>query len=130
MNKDGYPDKRELNYIENFNPYKKHPIELFKYIKDRWWPDFGKEQKDDLYYFTIDEREEEYSDQKVYHIEFSTCGWSGNEDLISSLEDNKYFINSFFKVEWHRGGHYIYEVPVEWLTNKKKIIDGKAGKRI
>lgn len=40
----------------------------------------------------------------------STCGWSGNEEILEMMRDN---VNMFWTLCWvqsRRGGHYIFEV--------------------
>lgn len=47
-------------------------------------------------------------DEQCYR--FSTGGWSGNEELVSALEQN-FFAMSLFWVSSHRGGLYYFAVP-------------------
>jgi len=112
MDKNGYPDDNELEFIENYNCIIKPIKPLISFIKERWkFKDF----------FGISERTEEF---EVYDVstknkfrptykvlEVSTGGWSGNESIITALRENKYFW-AFFWVESRRGGHYIFEVPL------------------
>lgn len=41
---------------------------------------------------------------------FSTGGWSGAEDVMEALLTQ--FWIRHYHVEWRRGGHYLFEVPV------------------
>lgn len=110
---DNYPDEQELDYIRNFDILKEHPINLVKYIREIWWPFNHDDQEGKYSTFTIEEKEAEFTDQKVYWVECSTVGWSGNESILDALEDCKSF-NSIFHVQWRRGGHNIYEIPIKW----------------
>lgn len=49
------------------------------------------------------------SETPVWHLHFSTGGWSGAEDVIELVE-NCFFLAGLM-IEWRRGGHYIFEVP-------------------
>lgn len=46
-------------------------------------------------------------------IEFHTGGWSGAEDLIAAMLGH-FWIDQCL-VEWKRGGHYVFEVPLSML---------------
>lgn len=51
---------------------------------------------------------------QVKRIEFSTGGWSGAEELVGLVE-SRFDLRNFWK-SWHRGGHYVFEVPVDLLN--------------
>jgi hypothetical protein len=51
-------------------------------------------------------------DKVVYLYELSTAGWSGNEAIIRSMEEN----DALWHMTWvqsRRGGHYIFERGLE-----------------
>jgi hypothetical protein len=48
-------------------------------------------------------------DRPVRLISFSTCGWSGAEDLIEVLL-SKFWVRHLSH-SWERGGHFVFEVP-------------------
>lgn len=88
FDKDGYPTEETLEAIE------KWPIleyrEWFDFIEEAWeWPN----------YFVRDGNQ----------IDISTCGWSGNEDIINAMENNVNWIMTWFQSR--RGGHYIFKIP-------------------
>lgn len=47
----------------------------------------------------------------VRRIKFSTGGWSGAESIIALI--NRRVDLEHHMVSWRRGGHYVFEVPVE-----------------
>ena len=96
--KNCYPTEDEIDAIVNWpiGDYKG----LMEFVKSIWWmPDLSwREQGPELSW-----REQ----GEIYHI--STGGWSGNEEIISAMQDN----NLFWTMCWHssrRGGHYIFEI--------------------
>lgn len=94
MDKDGYPDESELIQIRQW-PMMDY-LGLMDFVKSLWWaPDWG----------WI--RTQVYGDS-VFDI--STGGWSGNESLISALQDNQTFWNTCW-LSSRRGGHYQFSVP-------------------
>jgi hypothetical protein len=90
MNKNGYPEKHELEKIRNW------PVEsgwhgLLNYVRGRWY------HSD---YF--------YKQGNTYLM--STYGWSGNMQLIMALDSNRLFWNTCW-ISSEKGGHYKFEVP-------------------
>ena len=97
---DGYPTEDTLNVIKNWD-YKLGFIDLMDYVKECWeYPEcFNKENiKNDL-------------GTPIIRYEISTIGWSGNEDIIRSLRENRMFWACCW-VQSRRGGHYIFEVRI------------------
>lgn len=90
MDKDGYPQKCELKKIREWD-YKDFPG-LMEYVKERW------RYADGLSW---------QQNGEVYQL--STRGWSGNESIISALQENA----MFWAVCWvssYRGGCHIFRV--------------------
>lgn len=97
----GYPTEIELQRIEHWfdetpTDWNESLLELITYVRERWnYRDWGWHEatdKDGTHYYTI-----------------STGGWSGNEDLIGSLQKCWVFWQLMF--EAHRaGGHYILKL--------------------
>lgn len=111
MDEDGYPEKTELEYIKNFKCDKNNVFTLLDFVHDIWWcPEWGfveGKRVDD--FFTTDMLNHRKK-RKYKTLQLSTGGWSGNEDIIRALMDNKYFF-LFYWVSSTRGGHYCFEFP-------------------
>ena len=92
-----YPTEVELHDI-TYWPIKdtaKDCAALLAYVEDLWaYPE----------YF-------DHGNTKGQYL-VSTGGWSGNEDLIQALEDNKLFW-ALCWVSSRRGGHYEFRLPEE-----------------
>lgn len=72
-------------------------LALMDYVKVRWsYPEFWKE-----------EDVEDFGPHRQYTL--VTGGWSGNEQLISALEDNQTFA-MLAPYSWERGGRYVYRI--------------------
>lgn len=96
---DGYPTEETLHKIRTNNATPSaSPIELMQFVKENWWaPDFGWRESID-------------SDGTSTSYSLSTGGWSGNEQLISALEQNY----AFWYLYWQsssRGGHFVFTIP-------------------
>lgn len=96
--KDGYPTEEELNQIRDWS------IEDFsgmmRFIKELWaYTDWGWHESNEADWL----RKERVN--RVYRI--STAGWSGNEDIISAMQENTmvWFLNWW---QSRRGGHYVF----------------------
>jgi len=90
MDVDGYPEESELQKIAEWD-YKDF-CSLMQYIKERWkYADIG------------------YFDGINNIYQFSTGGWSGNESIISALQENVMFWACCWQSS-KRGGHYVFRV--------------------
>lgn len=100
----GYPLEEELDRIKKWNQFGYEGYtEFFKFLRTIWWAaDWG---------FSDPEQETDCGETfDVYRI--STGGWSGNEEIISTMREN--FI--LWSQTWylHRtGGHYTFRVRVK-----------------
>jgi hypothetical protein len=89
--KDGYPTKEELVKIKEWDP--KDLDGLMEYLmQDELWHfgDWGITQNSDGGY------------------QLHTGGWSGNEEIIGTMQENV----MFWLINWQesrRGGHYIFK---------------------
>jgi len=52
-------------------------------------------------------------------IEFSTGGWSGAESIIGLI--NRRFDLRHFMLSWHRGGHYVFELPARFIASGMQL---------
>lgn len=100
LDSDGYPTDECLQIIKNW--HWSDPKGWFNFIKEHWWaPDFGWRE--------VDEPHEYRENREVHRYYLSTGGWSGNETLIWTMEQNR----TIWSVHWvqsRRGGHYIFEI--------------------
>lgn len=100
LDEDGYPTDHACLLVEKW--YWDDPIGWFKFIESIWHlRDWGWHEEDVPHEYRKDEI--------VHQYQISTAGWSGNEDLIRSMEKN----NMLWYTTWvqsRRGGHYIFEV--------------------
>jgi len=92
--KDGYPTKKELDYIKNYDLLK---IQSFKpliiFLRSIWWQaNWG---------FKFNK----------YDLELHTGGWSGNEEIISVLQNTIFWFLCWEKSI--RGGHYYFKIYKE-----------------
>jgi hypothetical protein len=88
-----YPDEEILKLIETWNIAKSGVMPLVNFIVDIWhWNDYVVLDGDNL--------------------ELHTGGWSGNEDIINSLEKNWLFW-SLTWVKSEKGGHHYFKIGNE-----------------
>lgn len=96
MTGDVYPDDEELDAIKAW-PHS-DPVGLMAEVRRLWhWPAYATEAQ--------------AGDNKIRH-EFRTGGWSGNEDLIGALRENRVF----WSLHWllsERGGRFVFETPAK-----------------
>ena len=84
----GYPDEAELDKIRKW--FMDDAMGLIQFINELWkYADNG--------YFKF----------TTGHLELHTAGWSGNEDIVEALMDNKMFWLLFWE-KTERGGHYYF----------------------
>lgn len=96
FDEDGYPDKWTLAQVSAW-PIKTNADigELLEYVSEAW-----------RYQFCIETGSDERSyGEAVPWIEVATHGWSGNEDLVSALQENRLFWCSCWSRSY-RGGRY------------------------
>lgn len=88
----GYPSEAELQAIRDWPWQKGFRGLMVNYVAPRWkYGDMG------------------YWRQRGDRFDISTGGWSGNEDIISALQQNLMF-QMLCPVAWRRGGHYVFDV--------------------
>ena len=103
---DGYPDEEDLDHIKQWEPCTTEGLlSLFRFIQGLWWPDD--------HYFIIDKRisKDRISKARYRRVVIHTVGWSGNESLMSALQDN-WIAWTLTWEQSNRGGHYILHVPI------------------
>ena len=97
MDQDGYPDEDELQDIRDAAAFEAvNAFDLLEQVRKLWhWPSYATVTNDG---------------ENLMH-EFCTGGWSGNEDLIEALKDNRMFWMRWWKLS-ERGGRYVFETPI------------------
>jgi hypothetical protein len=99
MKNDIYPTEEELDKIRNYDTIKDSIEEFINFLKEKWeYADCG--------YFTRN-----YSYNEI-ELELHTGGWSGNEDIIAALQENRLFW-MFYWQKSERGGHYYFKIPMD-----------------
>lgn len=99
---DGYPTEKCLKKISAW-PWA-DPRGWFDFIESIWnYCDYG---------WKIEYIENELPIKSLTQYWISTCGWSGNEDIIRAMEKNE-MLWHFHWVQSRRGGHYIFEIKEE-----------------
>lgn len=92
MDADGYPDEEELARVRAW-PHTDLPG-WFAFVKSIWWqPAWGWQDATEAI--------------PLYCI--STCGWSGNEEIIDAMQENA----MCWALTWEssrRGGHYQFRL--------------------
>lgn len=95
LDEDGYPTETALHHIRTFTGT---AWELVEYVRSLWWSDL----------VTVEDAQNDYG-RAVRKVSFVTGGWSGNEDLASTLE--RTLFHSVFWQTSSRGGLTVYEIP-------------------
>lgn len=101
LDDDGYPTESALEIVKLWHWTDKRG--WFDFIKSIWWtPSWGWHEH------------QKSKDEKViiHTLELSTGGWSGNESVISAMQDNTMLWHMTW-VQSRRGGHYIFELKGE-----------------
>jgi hypothetical protein len=121
-----YPTEEDLAYIKNYDLMKRPVKALVEYIQDIWWaPDWGfilRDEQDDYESIIKIDGPAERRWQKV--LELHTGGWSGNEDIIRTLEANEWFW-MFYWFSSRVGGHYEFHIRKEDWDKDEILLQGQ-----
>jgi hypothetical protein len=107
IDQDGYPTAVALEILDNFVG---SPRQMIEYIASIWWPSGAKFDQ-----ITVVKN---YRDEDEYEWYIATGGWSGNEEIITHLEDT-FFWSRFWEMS-RRGGGFSFRIP-------KGQLDGSLG---
>lgn len=95
-----YPHEADLKRIEEW-PFEEGFASLMAFVRERWqYAEHG--------YW--DEGPSVCSACPCTSYRISTAGWSGNEDLIDSMQHNYLFWAQCWESS-ERGGHYEFHIP-------------------
>lgn len=110
LDDDGYPTDEALKYIETFDWKEGDVNELFAFIKSIW----------NMYVWTESDVEDGRFNKinKYRRYEFSTGGWSGNEEIIRAFQRNS-FLWDLCLESYRRGGHYVFDT--KYVENMKSV---------
>ncbi len=112
---DGYPTIDEIRKVVQWDGIN-DPFGLVDFLREIWhWQEWGLEKKNGR---------TEIGRKPCLRVYLHTGGWSGNETIIDALQEN--FFWTIFWVNSHRGGHFEFEIPLDWLKGGKK--DGHRSK--
>ena len=100
MDQDGYPTEETIKRIENWDWKEDRFLGLADLIHQIWHFSGAALFRD----WAKDEFGDEYRELRL-----ATCGWSGNESIISALDRNRMF-NALCWQSSHRGGLHIYHI--------------------
>ena len=104
LDEDGYPTSDALTIVELW-PFEDQKG-WFLFIESLWYmKSWGWSEGDTI-------RTDSYAPKHVYEYNISTAGWSGNEAIIRSMEEN----DALWYMTWVQscsGGHYIFEMELE-----------------
>lgn len=122
MTEDNYPEAHELEQIKKWDF--KDFTNLLNFIQDIWaYADMG--------YFKRRWTKDKWSGKPILEVELHTGGWSGNEDIINALLENKHFSMCWYS-KWEKGGHYYFEINpfnVGFMTVKEYCLKHKCSKQ-
>lgn len=93
-----YPDERALEYIDEYDVTLAPATELWRFIEGTWNDQYG-----------LFNKVSSFDGAEGTFIHMSTGGWSGNEEIIQAMRNNKWFWATQW-VQSKRGGHYVFEV--------------------
>ena len=103
-----YPTNKELTIISRWDVLMGGPdnmLAFLEYLRSLWnFEDWG---------FIL-------KGQKILRLTLHTGGRSGNESIISELEQNYLFWSCFWQKS-ERGGHYWFKIPIKCIPDKEEI---------
>lgn len=99
LNEDGYPTPEYLEFIKSYDYKSTITIyEMVDILLNNW--EYGTSAA------FIKRRY-----KKISQIEFHTCGWSGNEQIINAVLENIWLTGFELKFTmWKVGGHYYFKL--------------------
>lgn len=117
---DGYPiDEDFAFWVDNHNP-------LISFHRGaRWILDELPRAAENMACFCKISDGHDIADKPVKLVNFSTGGWSGAESIIALI--NRRFDLNHFMLSWERGGNYVFEIPLYFLSDSDGNPKGEDG---
>ena len=106
---DGYPEEDGLEALRSY-PIDFHSAARF-IIEFLGSGDFHYARRSE-----VSDAVDGFTQAPIKVVNFSTGGWSGNEDLIGTAL-RRFDVAHFLK-QWNAGGHYQFQVPVQFLDKE------------
>jgi hypothetical protein len=107
-----YPTKSELGHLRELGEDWGNPQKVIDFLKEIWhWQDYVK-----------------VSGKKVIRLELITGGWSGNEEIIATLNNTM-----FWRLWWEkseRGGCYLFVIRPNLTDSQVKQLGLKPNEEI
>jgi len=103
LDEDGYPTDAALDIISLWNA---DVDDWFTFIEKLWY--FSSHG-----WNSAIEQDENNPIRQVKRYYISTIGWSGNESIIKAMEQNEVYLWGTTWVSSRRGGHYVFEYPLD-----------------
>ena len=101
VDEDGYPTEYALERMLDFEGT---PRQFVDFVSSMWWMDLSSFKRD------IE------TDEPCYRWSMATGGWSGNETIISEMQEAFFYMN-FWSVS-RRGGGFDFEIPLDRIDER------------
>ncbi|HYE94417.1 MAG TPA: hypothetical protein VEA38_25510 [Terriglobales bacterium] len=110
MSDDRYPTEEELTAVETWDTA--DPAGWLGYISTLWWAaDWGWRE--------MPVAEEAFTRRPYQAFHVSTGGWSGNEEIISAMQRNRWLWAQII-YGWRIGGHYEFRLQLPLRDTEAK----------
>ena len=101
-----YPDSADIEALKKYNVLKQGVDDFIKLLASAWNSDMGRMDTHII-------EDTGMIVNRSIQIELATGGWSGNEEVISALHDNEWFLWSMFWQKSERGGLHVFQFKLK-----------------